>query len=101
VVIHSGEDGQDWTLNARAVFVMVGAAPNTGWLQGRVAVDAQWLCADRGDAGDGAAARGRYATSCPGIYAVGDVRAGSVKRVASGVGEGSVVISEVWKHLNP
>jgi thioredoxin reductase (NADPH) len=101
VVIHSGEDGQDWTLNARAVFVMVGAAPNTGWLQGRVAVDGNGFVLTGADAGDGAAARGRYATSCPGIYAVGDVRAGSVKRVASGVGEGSVVISEVWKHLNP
>jgi len=101
VVIHSGEDGQDWTLNARAVFVMVGAAPNTGWLGGRVKVDGNGFVLTGADAGDAAAARGRYATSCPGIYAVGDVRAGSVKRVASGVGEGSVVISEVWKHLNP
>ncbi len=101
VVIHSAEDGQDWTLNARAVFVMVGAAPNTGWLQGRVAVDGNGFVLTGADAGDGTAGRGRYATSCPGIYAVGDVRAGSVKRVASGVGEGSVVISDVWKYLNP
>ncbi|MGL4235731.1 FAD-dependent oxidoreductase [Tabrizicola sp.] len=99
VVIHSAEDGQDWELNARAVFVMVGAAPNTGWLQGRVAVDGNGFVLTGAEAG--ADARGRYATSCPGIFAVGDVRAGSVKRVASGVGEGSVVISEVWKHLNP
>jgi len=41
-----------------------------------------------------------YATSCPGIFAVGDVRSGSVKRVASSVGEGSVVISKVWEFLN-
>jgi thioredoxin reductase (NADPH) len=101
VAIHSGDDGQDWVLDARAVFVMVGAAPNTGWLGGRVAVDQQGFVLTGADAGPDAAARGRYATSCPGIYAVGDVRAGSVKRVASGVGEGSVVISEVWKHLNP
>jgi thioredoxin reductase (NADPH) len=40
-----------------------------------------------------------YATSRPGIFAVGDVRSGSVKRVASSVGEGSVVISKVWEHL--
>ena len=39
-------------------------------------------------------------TSSPGIFAVGDVRAGSVKRVASAVGEGSVVISDVWNHVN-
>jgi thioredoxin reductase (NADPH) len=51
--------------------------------------------------GDAAGSPARYGTSCPGIFAVGDVRSGSVKRVASGVGEGSVVISEVWKHLNP
>ncbi len=99
VTIHSAEDGQDWVLDARAVFVMVGAAPNTGWLQGRVAVDGQGyvLTGEAAEAG----ARGRHATSCPGIFAVGDVRAGSVKRVASGVGEGSVVISEVWRYLNP
>jgi thioredoxin reductase (NADPH) len=42
-----------------------------------------------------------FQTSHKGIFAVGDVRAGSVKRVASAVGEGSVVVSEVWKVLNP
>jgi thioredoxin reductase (NADPH) len=41
-----------------------------------------------------------FATSQPGIFAVGDVRAGSVKRVASSVGEGSVVISSVWEFVN-
>jgi thioredoxin reductase (NADPH) len=41
-----------------------------------------------------------FATSLPGIFAVGDVRAGSVKRVASSVGEGSVVIAKVWEHVN-
>lgn len=50
--------------------------------------------------GAAAGVDGTYATSCPGIFAVGDVRAGSVKRVASAVGEGSVVISEVWRHVN-
>ncbi|MGQ0567389.1 MAG: FAD-dependent oxidoreductase [Gemmobacter sp.] len=92
VVIHDGLEGRDWTVNARAMFVMVGAQPNTGWLDGRVDTDRQGFILTGGD-------RGQYATSCPGIYAVGDVRAGSVKRVASAVGEGSVVISEVWRHL--
>ena len=79
-----------------ALFVMVSAAPNTGWLSGLVALD------DRGFVltGDAAGAGSPYATSCPGIFAVGDVRAGSVKRVASAVGEGSVVISKVWDHVN-
>jgi thioredoxin reductase (NADPH) len=49
--------------------------------------------------GDNADAPSPYASSVPGIFAVGDVRAGSVKRVASSVGEGSVVISAVWEHV--
>jgi thioredoxin reductase (NADPH) len=49
--------------------------------------------------GEGPAAS-PVATSLPGIFAVGDVRAGSVKRVASSVGEGSVVISKVWEFVN-
>jgi thioredoxin reductase (NADPH) len=78
-----------------AMFVMVGAAPNTAWLSDLVALD------DRGFVLTGEAAGGAspYATSLPGIYAVGDVRAGSTKRVASSVGEGSVVISKVWEHV--
>lgn len=71
------------------LFVMVGAAPNTGWLSSLVDLDGKGFVQT-----DGA-----YAASCPGIYAVGDVRAGSVKRVASAVGEGSVVISQVWEHV--
>jgi thioredoxin reductase (NADPH) len=93
VVIRDGLEGVEWTVNARAVFVMVGAQPNTGWLGGHCATDGAGFVVTGG-------AGGQYATSCPGIFAVGDVRAGSVKRVASAVGEGSVVISEVWRHLN-
>jgi thioredoxin reductase (NADPH) len=82
---------------ARAVFVMVGAEPNTGWLAGAVMTDAKgFVCT-----GPTAGAATPHGTSRPGIFAVGDVRAGSVKRVASSVGEGSVVISEVWRYLNP
>jgi thioredoxin reductase (NADPH) len=50
--------------------------------------------------GDGGFESTPYATSVPGIYAVGDVRANSVKRVASAVGEGSVVISDVHRYLS-
>ena len=49
----------------------------------------------------GADADSPYATSRPGVYAVGDVRSGSVKRVASGVGEGSVVVQAIHRFLNP
>ncbi|MEG8046131.1 FAD-dependent oxidoreductase [Sphingomonas aerolata] len=85
----------DRTVASCAVFVMVGAAPNTGWLSELVALD------DKGFVltGEAAGALSPFATSCAGIYAVGDVRAGSVKRVASSVGEGSVVISNVWEHV--
>jgi thioredoxin reductase (NADPH) len=74
---------------------MVGAAPNTGWLQGRVALDRNGFILT----GAAAGVTGQHATSAPGIFAVGDVRAGSVKRVASAVGEGSVVMSDVWAHV--
>ena len=81
--------GAERRIEAAGLFVMVGAAPNTGWLSGLVDLDGKGFVVTR----EG------YATSCPGIFAVGDVRAGSVKRVASAVGEGSVVISKVWEHL--
>jgi thioredoxin reductase (NADPH) len=96
VTIRDRAAGTELPLDTRAVFVMVGAAPNTGWLHGRVALDASGFVLT----GAAAGVAGQYATACPGVFAVGDVRAGSVKRVASAVGEGSVVISEVWAHLN-
>jgi thioredoxin reductase (NADPH) len=76
------------------LFIMVGAAPNTAWLEGVVDLD------PRGFVITHEHGTSRFATSCPGVFAVGDVRAGSVKRVASAVGEGSVVISEVWHYLD-
>jgi len=96
VTIRSGEGDEHRSVPACALFVMVGAAPNTSWLSGLVALD------DKGFVltGDAVGGSSPYATSHPGIFAVGDVRAGSVKRVASSVGEGSVVISKVWEFLN-
>lgn len=99
--------GQERTRPVTNVFLMLGAVPNTEWLAG---------CGVRVDKGGfvrvGTAAgvepgdplwRGRepslFETSRPGIFAVGDVRAGSVKRVASSVGEGSAVVSAVHEVL--
>lgn len=96
VTIRNVRDGAERTLPTCALFVMVGAAPNTQWLSGLVKLDAKGFILT----GDPAGASSPYATSQPGIFAVGDVRAGSVKRVASSVGEGSVVISKVWEHIN-
>ena len=95
--IREVKSGAIRVVEARALFVMVGAAPNTEWLSGLVKLD------DKGFVVTGSAAdpeASTFATSKPGIFAVGDVRAGSVKRVASAVGEGSVVISKVWEFVN-
>lgn len=82
------------------VFVMIGAEPNTDWLDGCLDLDAKGFVTT-GRNPDGTALTSPYATTMPGIFAVGDVRSGSVKRVASGVGEGSAVIQAVHQFLNP
>ncbi|MDR3510700.1 MAG: FAD-dependent oxidoreductase, partial [Caulobacteraceae bacterium] len=97
VTVRDVRTGSTRTLPTCALFVMVGAEPNTAWLSGLVKLDQKGFVLT----GDAAGASSAYATSEPGIFAVGDVRAGSVKRVASSVGEGSVVISKAWDHLNP
>lgn len=77
-----------------ALFVMIGAEPNTGWLEGCVDLDGGGFV----QTGSGAT---YFCSSAPGVFAVGDVRSGSVKRVASGVGEGSVVVSAIHRYLEP
>jgi thioredoxin reductase (NADPH) len=79
-----------------SVFVMIGADPNSGWLFGTVKLDRKGFILTGGADGFESTP---YATSVPGMYAVGDVRSKSVKRVASAVGEGSVVISDVHRYL--
>ena len=79
-----------------SVFVMVGAEPNSGWLFGSVKLDKKGFILTGGAEGFDSTP---YATSVPGMFAVGDVRSASVKRVASAVGEGSVVISDVHRYL--
>jgi thioredoxin reductase (NADPH) len=82
------------------LFVMIGADPNTEWLGGCLALDARGFIRTGIDA-EGRALSSPFVTSRPGIFAVGDVRSGSVKRVASGVGEGSVVVQAIHQYLNP
>ena len=96
ITVHNANSGADRDLVCCGLFVMVGAAPNTQWLSGLIELDQKGFV----KTGDAVGQIFPYATSCPGVFAVGDVRAGSVKRVASAVGEGSVVISEVWNHVN-
>lgn len=85
------------SIDTRALFIVVGAAPNSEWLSGLVKWDDKGFVLTGSGAGGAASP---FATSMPGIFAVGDVRAGSVKRVASSVGEGSVVISKPWEFVN-
>ncbi len=89
------------TVNAvRNLFVMIGAEPNTDWLEGCLPLDAKGFVRT-GRGADGKGLDSPFATQIPGVFAVGDVRAGSVKRVASSVGEGSVVVHAVHGFLNP
>ena len=82
------------------IFVMIGAEPNTEWLDGCLALDDRgFVITGRDDAGKTTSSP--YATTRPGVFAVGDVRSGSVKRVASGVGEGSVVVQALHQYLHP
>ena len=87
---------------------MTGAVPNTQWLQGCVALDDKDFVRDRNRAArrDLAAARWPLPrapylleTSLPGVFAVGDVRSDSVKRIASAVGEGSICVQFVHRTL--
>ncbi len=98
------ETGETEERNIRHVFLMTGAAPNTSWLGGCVALDASGFVKTGTDllpddlisAGWPLARRPfLLETSLPGVFAVGDVRSGSIKRVASAVGEGSIAVSFV------
>jgi thioredoxin reductase (NADPH) len=97
LTIRDTKAGTTRVIETRGLFVMVGAAPNTEWLAGLVRLDEKGFVIT--GAGVGSAAS-PFATSMSGVFAVGDVRSGSVKRVASSVGEGSVVISKVWEFVN-
>ena len=77
------------------LFLFLGAAPCTGWLGEAVARDAKGFVLTGPDAG----AEGLLETSVPGVYAAGDVRAGSIKRCATAVGEGATVVRFVHERL--
>ncbi len=97
-IVAEGADGRREDLPTSAMFVMIGADPCTGWLRGTLDLDAKGFITT-GEATWGGAVASPFATSLPGVFAVGDVRSGSVKRVASAVGEGSVVVQAVHSYL--
>ncbi|MDB5392735.1 MAG: Thioredoxin reductase [Rhodospirillales bacterium] len=82
------------------VFVMIGAEPNTGWLDSCLDLDDRGFVRT-GKGVDGVPLPSPYMTTRPGIFAIGDVRSGSVKRVAASVGEGSVVVAAIHQFLHP
>ncbi len=101
-------DGAEEGRDIKHLFLMTGAEPNTRWLQGCVALDGPGFVKAGADlAGDDLAtarwslSRAPYQmeTSKPGVFAAGDVRSGSVKRIASAVGEGSVCVQFVHRVL--
>ena len=98
ITVRNTRSGRETRIATRAVFVMIGAEPNTAWLRRTIQLD------PKGFILTGAGVRvdrevRNFETSLPGVFAVGDIRSGSVKRVASAVGEGSVVVAAVHAFL--
>src|SRR3712207_4505673 len=109
VVVEDNRSGTRRTLGARALFVFIGAKANTGWLKGAVELDEGGFVL-AGRELDRSALEGEawhtlsrepflLETSLPGVFAAGDVRSGSIKRVASAVGEGSMAVRLVHQYL--
>jgi thioredoxin reductase (NADPH) len=103
------QTGDIETREIKHVFVMTGAVPNTAWLRGCVTLDAKGfiktgpaLSPDDLAAAHWPLARSPYLleTSLPGVFAVGDVRGGNIKRVASAVGEGSIAVAFIHQVLH-
>jgi thioredoxin reductase (NADPH) len=96
------------TRDIRHLFIMAGAIPATAWLDRCLALDANGFIRTGPDLAPEDLARAKWPlnrlphlleTSLPGVFAVGDVRAGNIKRVASAVGEGSIAVSFVHRFL--
>ena len=101
LTLHDSGQGVTETVPADAVFILIGAKPHTGWLPEQVVRDRYGFVVT-GDASNGwslARAPFVFESTMPGVFAVGDVRSGSVKRVASAAGEGSVAIQQVHQYL--
>lgn len=107
VVVEDNTTGQRRSLDARALFVFIGAEPHVRWLGTQVALDDHGFILTGAAAIEGTGRRtwnlGRnpflLETSRPGIFAAGDVRSGSIKRVAAAVGEGAMAVRLVQEHL--
>jgi thioredoxin reductase (NADPH) len=103
LVLRNRPTGAEERVEADALFLMIGADPNTGWLPSEIARDAGGFVLTGQDVPRSAWPLARapfpFETSMPSVIAVGDARYGSVKRVASAVGEGSVAIQILHRLL--
>ncbi len=104
--VRNDETGVTSRRETPALFAFIGADTDTAWLPDAIARDARGYILTGTDLVRGGRWKGErdpflVETAVPGIFAVGDIRAGSVKRVASGVGEGSIAIAFVHQHLQP
>ena len=104
IVVKDSQTDEVKTFDTNSLFIFIGATPRTEWLDGVVERDVRGFLQTGPDVTYGnpwPLDRDRFLleTNVPGIFAVGDVRSGSVKRVASGVGEGSICVQFVHRHL--
>jgi thioredoxin reductase (NADPH) len=105
VTLRDRTNGQEQHLPLASLFVMIGARPRTDWLPAEVERDPNGFLYTGADAASCSSwnlprSPHPHETTVPGLFAVGDVRSGSVKRVASAVGEGSVAVSEIHQFLS-
>lgn len=109
ITIKCSASGDSETLPASSLFIFIGAVPHTEWLDGVVARDERGFILSGAELmRDGRRPRGwtlerdpgLLETNVPGVFVVGDVRKGSVKRVASGVGEGSIAVQFIHQYLS-
>lgn len=96
VTIRDLDTGRREHVPTTALFVLIGAEPHTSWLQGQVALDERGYVLTGHDPGGSATG---FGTDRSGVVAVGDVRSGSVKRVASAAGEGAIGVRQAYDHL--
>ena len=101
VILGDPEGGDTEELEAAGLFVLIGSVPRTSWLPESVRRDRTGFVHTGPDPDDdpGAGMRRPLETTLPGVFAIGDVRAGSIKRVATAVGDGATVISLVHGYL--
>jgi len=101
ITIRDRKAGSLRQLSVRQLFMFIGAEPNTGWLEGCVELDDKGYVLTGADRTDSRGGPSRYPlqTSLPRVFAVGDARAGSTKRVASAVGEGAAAVAQIHAFL--